>query len=307
MRSRAIRIVTFVIAQTLVCHPSFGWGHEGHRIIAKIAAKNLSATARQKLAAILGTNDAGLESALADASTWPDEIDKSATQTASWHFINIAVGAPFSIAGLCPSHNCVVDRITDMQGRLAANTTGFTLPVAPVPARPMTSQELAFLVHFVGDIHQPLHAANDGDRGGNCVPLTTPLMHPDGTSTSELHAVWDVDEVIAVLAALGSEDASALALFHRFKNGTKVTQAAPMDWAKASWSLAKTAVYQKLHIPNHSAPLGQCAAGIQSVTVTQAYLAANVSTVERQLLRAGIRLSRVLNQMCAGNGCKASP
>ena len=305
MIPRIIRITAFAAASLLVGQVAFGWGHEGHRLVARIAARNLSSIARQKVAAILGTNDAGLESALASAATWPDEIDKSQTQTALWHFINVAVSAPFSVAGLCPSHNCVLDRIADMQGRLAANTTGFTLPVVPVPNRPMTSQELAFLVHFIGDVHQPLHAANDGDRGGNCVPLTTPLVHPDGTMTTELHAVWDVDEVLAVLAALGTEDAATQTLFQRFKNGTKVTQATPSDWTKSSWSLAKTAVYQKLHLPNHTAPPGQCAPGIQSVTVTPAYLTANVPAVERQLLRAGIRLSRVLNQICAANGCRA--
>ena len=304
---RAGRIATLATAYLLVCQFAFGWGHEGHRIIAKIAAKNLSATARQKTAAILGTNDAGLDAALAEAATWPDEIDKSATQTDSWHFINVAVTKPFSTAGLCPSHNCVVDRIVEMQGRLAANTKGFALPVTPVPNRPMTSQELAFLVHFVGDVHQPLHAATDGDRGGNCVPLTTPLVHPDGTSTTNLHGVWDVDEVLAVMSALGDENATADTLFQRFKNGTTVTQGTPTDWAKASWSLARTAVYQKLHLPNRTAPAGQCAAGIQKIAVTSAYVTAQVSSVERQLLRAGIRLSTALNQICASNGCEATP
>ena len=54
-------------------------------MVAKIAAKNLSQDARNQVAAILGTNDAGLEAAMANAATWPDEIDKQATGTGNWH------------------------------------------------------------------------------------------------------------------------------------------------------------------------------------------------------------------------------
>jgi hypothetical protein len=208
---------------------------------------------------------------------------------------------------LCPSHNCVVDRIGEMVTRLRTNATGFVLAANPVPDRPMTSRELAFLVHFVGDIHQPLHAVNDGDRGGNCVALVTPFVHADGTSTTQLHAVWDVEEVSAVLAALGSEHATAAALFKRFQNGTSVAQGTPASWAKESFTLASSAVYQALHLPTRSAPAGQCAANIAPVDVTQAYVAGNITVTERQLLRAGIRLSRVLNSACGGSGCVANP
>ena len=308
MMSRVVRSALCASALILLHQPSaLAWGHEGHRVIARIAARNLSAAARQKVAAILGVTDAGLEDALASAATWPDEIDKSATQTDGWHFINAPIAKRFSINGLCVAHNCVIDQIAAMQTRLASNATGFALPVAPVPDRPMTSQELAFLVHFVGDVHQPLHSATDGDRGGNCVPLTSPLAHPDGTSTTELHAVWDTDVVLAVFATLGDETATASALYQRFQNGSAaVTQGTPTDWAHEAYTIAKSAVYHALHIPNRSAPDDQCAPGIAPVTVTPTYIRARAATVERQLLRAGIRLSNVLNQICV-NGCAATP
>ena len=195
-----------------------------------------------------------------------------------------------------------------MRDRLQTNKTGFMLQQAPSPLRPMTSQELAFLIHFVGDIHQPLHAATDGDRGGNCVNLTNPLVHADGSQpTTELHAAWDADEVLAVFKKLGNEDATARALFQRFKMGAHVQQLTAIDWTRESNDLAKTAIYQKLHLPNHTAPAGQCAIGIAKVSVGQAYLDGNVADVEQQLMRAGIRLSNVLNQICAGNGCQANP
>jgi hypothetical protein len=304
-RSQAILLVIVFLCGA---GSASAWGHEGHRIVAKIAAKRLTVEARGKLAAILETSDSGLEEAMASASTWPDTIDRTATGTANWHFIDVPVTAPFSIVGLCPQHKCVIDQIVDMTQRLGMNLPGFVLPVPPVPARPMTSQEAAFLIHFVGDIHQPLHAANNGDRGGNCIGLLHPIAHSDGSAaTNDVHAAWDVDEVLSVMKALGDEDAVAAKLFGRFTNGASVQQLTPVDWAHESNDLAKRDVYQKLHVPAHTAPPGQCASGIAKVNVTSSYLTANVPDVERQLMRAGIRLGTVLNQTCAGQGCRAEP
>jgi S1/P1 Nuclease len=308
VRSKTI-VATLVTAVMLLASatPAWSWGRDGHRVVARIAAKNLSQEARMKIAAILQTNAAGVEEAMARASTWPDEIDKVQTGSREWHFIDGPVTALFSVAGLCPQHNCVIDQIENLQSRLRNNTTGFTLLTPPSPPRPMTSQELAFLIHFVGDIHQPLHAATNGDRGGNCVELANPLLHPDGSQTTDLHAVWDVDEVLRVFGALGKESATAAALFQRFKNGAAVQQVTVQDWARESNALARTSVYQKLQVPNHTAPPGVCAPGIAKITVTQSYLNGNVADVERRLMQAGIRLSNLLNQICAGAGCLANP
>jgi len=305
--SRGVRGISVALAILLTAPPGWSWGHDGHRLVAKIAAKDLSPDTRKKVAAILGTNDAGVDAAMADAATWPDEIDKKTTGTGDWHFIDVPVSGAFSVAGLCPQHNCAIDRIQEMSDRLRTNQTGFTLPVTPSPPRPMASQELAFLIHLVGDIHQPLHAANDGDRGGNCENLTKALVHADHSRTTELHAVWDNDEVFTVLKALGNEDAAASALFQRFKSGTPVRQAAVTDWAHESNDLARKDVYQALHIPNRTAPAGQCATNVAKVSIDQKYLDSNVMDTEQQLLRAGIRLAGVLNQICAGNGCEANP
>src|SRR5262249_39089542 len=155
----------------------------------------LSPAARAKVAAILGTDDAGLEEAMVEASTWPDEIDKKKTGTEEWHFIDVRVSVPFSTTNACPNHACVIDQIKNLSNRLRTNRPSFTLLQPPVPPRPMTSQEMAFLIHFVGDIHQPLHAAVNGDRGGNCVALTHPIVHADLSETKEVHRAWDVDEV----------------------------------------------------------------------------------------------------------------
>ena len=157
---------------------------------------------------------------------------------------------------------------------------------------------------------QPLHAANNGDRGGNCEPLTNFILHRP-FDTKELHAAWDDDEVRAVMKVLGDQDQTTTALFSRFQNGEQVAQLAPLDWARESNDLAKKDVYMKFNLPNHTAPPGTCDPTIQrlneKVNVTQEYLDGNVADVETQLLRAGIRLSRIINEICVGNGCVANP
>jgi nuclease S1 len=302
---RTVRAFSLAMAILLVAvSPLWSWGREGHRIVARIAVRNLKPEARKKLAAILGTNDAGLEEAMAAASTWPDEINKSKTGTFYWHFVDVPVNAPFALGTLCAKHDCIIDRIQEMTDRLRMNQFGFTLAAPPEPPRPPTSQQVAFLIHFVGDIHQPLHASDDDDQGGNCEHLQPPLRHADGTRTNVLHGAWDVDEVLAVMKVLGKEEATAAVLFQRFKNGARVPQATVLEWTRESNQLARENIYQKLRIPQYTAPIGKCAANVQPLAIGQAYLDSNEKLVEQQLMRAGIRLSNVLNEICAGNGCQ---
>jgi hypothetical protein len=173
----------------------------------------------------------------------------------------------------------------------------------------MTSQELAFLIHFVGDVHQPLHAITNGDRGGGCQPLSKPLVHHDGNQDmTDLHIAWDIDTVLAAMKGHGgSEQATATALFLRFKNGATVTQGTPADWTRESNALAKSAIYDTLSIAHHASIGGDCVTGIKPVTMTSAYLQSNVAIVEQRLMEAGIRLSNLLNDICAGAGCRAKP
>jgi uncharacterized protein YgiM (DUF1202 family) len=108
------------------------------------------------------------------------------------------------------------------------------------------------------------------------------------------------------MKVLGTEDATANTLFQKFKNGAQAPQVTITDWAHEAYDLAKKDIYMKLNISNHTAPAGQCAVGIAKVNVNQQYLDGNVADVEQQLMRAGIRLSNILNQICLGTGCKAN-
>src|ERR1051326_8980932 len=106
MKRHFARFASIALSWLLMSGPAFPWGAEGHRIVAMVAAKNISGATRSKLALILSTDDAGLEAAMAIAATWPDKINKRATKTENWHFIDVPVTAPFSTAGLCGGHDC---------------------------------------------------------------------------------------------------------------------------------------------------------------------------------------------------------
>ena len=305
--SPRLAIACVLAAILLVPQRGHAWGQQGHRIVARIAAKNLLQPTRDKLRAILGVSEAGLENAMASASIWPDVIDRVATGSDRWHYINVPISAPFSVAGNCNAGECVIAQIENMQHRLRNNLAGFRLLAAPRPGRPMTSQELAFLIHFVGDLHQPLHAAVNGDRGGGCVELTPALTHPGTTipDTTDVHIAWDVDTVLAAMKSrTNNERDMANALFQRFKQGPAIVQGTPTDWARESHDLAKSLIYQRLAIANHSARAGACAPNIKPVSISSTYLQEQIPVVERRLMEAGVRLSNVLNEICSGTGCR---
>src|SRR2546422_34197 len=129
-----LKRIGVLVLSALLMFPAgyFGWAREGHRIAAKIAAKNLTPDTRNKLATILKTNDAGLEAAMATAATWPDDgLDKKATKTGDWHFVDVPVTAPFAIGTLCDADNCVINRILEMSRRLQMNESGFKMAAPP--------------------------------------------------------------------------------------------------------------------------------------------------------------------------------
>src|SRR4029453_2954032 len=94
--SRRLPIACVLAAVLAVPEPCHAWGQQGHRIVARIATKNLRQTTRDKLRAILGVSDGGLENAMASAAIWPDLIDRVATGSDRGHYIKVPISAHFS-------------------------------------------------------------------------------------------------------------------------------------------------------------------------------------------------------------------
>ena len=146
------------IALLVAIAPSYGWtwGSQGHQIIATIAQSQLTPAARKEvdrlLALVLG---ATLES----VSTWADEHRNPAT--AAWHYINMPRGnCVYEAERDCPDGRCVVEAIQRQADILQSSASDDKKLLA-----------LKYLVHFVGDVHQPLHAGYADDRGGNTYQL----------------------------------------------------------------------------------------------------------------------------------------
>ena len=189
------------------------WGPVGHETVSYIAEDYLSSAAKEKISHILGPN---ME--LADVSNWADSIRMYRPNTASWHFIDLKVRQTLTEdreSQFCSGGDCVVDQINK----------DIAVLKAPTEAAEQKREALKFLIHFVGDIHQPLHCADDEDRGGN--EKIVRYFNPENRSGSrkgrkiKLHAFWDHllevhnDENPRALATLLEE----LLLLPKGKNG----------------------------------------------------------------------------------------
>ncbi|MBS1558200.1 MAG: S1/P1 nuclease [Bacteroidetes bacterium] len=152
----------------------FGWGATGHRAVALIAEKHLTAKAKKNIEKILNKHS------LAEVSAWMDEIrsDSAYNQTADWHWVTIETGKTYEQSPKNP-HGDVIESINRIVSALKLHT---------LDARKET-EYLKMLIHLVGDIHQPLHVGCCDDQGGNKVKVKW------FRSESNLHRVWDSDMI----------------------------------------------------------------------------------------------------------------
>ena len=244
------------------------WGNEGHQVIALIAADRLTPAARSEVAELLG-GDA--RDSMENASIWADYIRLTRPETAPWHYVNIEIAASgYSAATDCPADNCVVAQV-QKAARIVADHQLL---------QPVRAEALRFLIHFVGDLHQPLHCADNRDRGGNEVAVVI------GAEQTNLHAVWDIDAV----AALGQDPgqtASALEAQVTPDDEASWGRGAPADWANESFGVAKRVIYAGLS--------GQ--GGTEAPIILPRDYAARMRPVTAtQLERAGVRLALLLNE-----------
>jgi hypothetical protein len=283
-------LVSFMI----VPNPAAAWWETGHETVARLAVTRLTPAALTRTAQILGVADdrQTVSDALAEASLWPDQT-KGKTHTADWHYINLTFADGRSgFAKRCEDDDCITARIRLFSAQLAAKTN----------ARDSNSSDLdalRYLVHFVADIHQPLHAVSDADQGGNCE-----LLNPPVGKAKNLHSLWDGELVNAINPddrALTTELEKDLA---RMKSGRQEALSAgdAEDWAWESHQLARNLIYRKLRIPKQPEVFpekcSEAPAGISkmSLRIQASYIRSMKPVVERQLEKAGLRLARVLNE-----------
>jgi hypothetical protein len=288
----AQRVSRFVIVCSLLwtC-PAFGWWETGHRTVARIAAARLTAAARIRIAHILNVPDNldSIADALAVGSTWADEIKKE-SQTDTWHFIDITLQDARPDMGKRCKDDCVVAKIRSFAAQLAAQKAD---------GRWSELDALRFVVHFVGDVHQPLHAISDADLGGNCERIEPPLYE-----AKNIHALWDG----GVINALDASDQVLASRIGRYIDGLpdgdrkEFSAGSAEDWTWESHEVARKMIYSRLHIPTEPIlfPKG-CSDAPAEITgfkapVDALYVDDVKPVVRDQLAKAGLRLARLLNE-----------
>ena len=281
------------MALLILGRPAQGWDGEGHKVVARIAARHLSAVARGRVAALLEVEDSpeAVADAMATASVWADEV-KGDTGTGSWHYIDLTLqDNRTNLRERCADNDCVVARVGLFAAQLKAND-----PEADT--RFSDEDALRFLVHLVGDVHQPLHAISNADRGGNCEVLEDSV---DGAKN--LHALWDGP----LVSRMGQDDAALAEELEGEIGSMAEGEAADFsagtveDWAWESHRLGMVNVYKKFEIAKQEIafPLS-CADAPEEILEThpqvdEEYLDAMAPVVRAQLEKAGLRLAKTLN------------
>lgn len=280
---RLIRPVVLFLAAlgTVLATPALAWGSLGHRTVAAIAWANVSPQTRVQLAAllrqarVLNTPECAVRT-LADASTWADCVRKDGDRfrfASRWHFQDEDICRPYDPHENCAGGNCVTAQI-DRDRKLLGQPTRSTYD------RVMA---LMFLVHFVGDIHQPLHSADHArDKGGNNLLVTGGRY--DGYN---MHELWDVEVAqTAINSAPGP-------MVRGYADADKARFGAgePTDWGRESWDLARRLVYP-------AALAGDpCRSGAPRYARFDADTLARAAPVARtRMVQAGLRLARVLDE-----------
>jgi hypothetical protein len=319
------RITAILLILIVHCQFALGWSKEGHRLTAMIAAQHLTDSARQRVfdilkddvqaGPLLADRDANDISALADAmaevASWADSIKHEGigAGTASWHFVDLAASDQLSdIPERCDGGNCLTARMVSLSASLKSG--------APVSGHPGfgTLEELKFLIHFYGDLHQPLHCATDADGGGNCLKTT-------GFGDSELHAVLDDGLVNELMKDDHGHKLTELEVVQglnkqfgkKFKSWTKLSD--PEKIALESHQVAFDKLYgpifasgeffestpepfKKVTVPScEGAPEGFLK--MQPIDVTSIFDDQTVDVVAQQITKGGFRLAAFLNKTFA--------
>jgi hypothetical protein len=310
-------VLSFLAVLPFAAGSAFGWGCEGHQMIALIARAHLTPAASSAVDRLLRENpiDPALNrfckdrpnDLMADSATWADDA-RNIEKTAEWHYIDIPLAAPAGSDAMqwCKpaadgKPGCIVSAI-DYEWALLRDKS------QPAPVR---ARALRYVIHFVEDLSQPLHAADNRDRGGNCTEIGFFSTGKDA-KPDNLHAIWDYKIIARELEARKATQAQyARTLDDDFARNWPLWGESKVDilaWTWESHTLAATVTYADLKpaIPVASPALGladdaACAAeraavGALHISIDDDYVSHALPVIREQLAKAGYRLAGLLNQ-----------
>ena len=251
------KIISFLFLVPFLIGQAWAWGQTGHRVVGLVAEQHLTKKARKKVALILENNT------LAEVSNWMDDIksDAAYNHTHDWHWVTLPDGMKYELSQKNPKGDLVMKLEEIVQG-----LQSHRLPAA------QEQEYLKYLVHLIGDLHQPLHVGGKDDSGGNAVRVQW------FGQNSNLHRVWDSDMI-------DGKDLSytELTLFLG-----QASQDQQKQWQQGSirdWAYGMMPYRQQVYNIPAEGKLGY------------RYAYENFDTVQRLLLQGGIRLAGLLNQI----------
>lgn len=314
---RCLAVAAIFILLLAAAPRAHAWGCRGHETVAALAEKHLTPDAKNALMNLLNANpidpslhrfcgDTGLDP-FVDSSTWADDERNVDPSTGPWHFIDIPLSKQSGNAqDFCGVGGCVLTAITQQVAILKDKTQ-------PSAKR---ANALRFIIHFVGDLHQPLHAETNGDRGGNCVPVKyfrrKPHVHKN-SYTPNLHHLWDTEIPERAMQGAGATE-FADTLDTEFSTAFTDWQQGGMQldaWAWEGHQYAIDTSYGSLgkHIADEPDPqvnscpdnnnIGQRMLH-KHIVIATAYEEQAEPIVEERLGQAGIRLAMILNDAAKG-------
>lgn len=265
------------------------WGPSGHRIVALVATRHLTPEARRAVRNLLG------DETLADVADWADAIREERPETGNWHFANL----PRNAASFNRSRDCR-DAANGDPGCVVTAIEKYRSVLSNARASKADRAEaLKFIVHFIGDMHQPLHVSFKEDKGGNDIKVTF------FGKQSNLHKVWDsgiigraglsdlefAAELEAVLHSQSGDEEFA-EMDESTKRKIATIQGGTLDsFASESFVLAKSNAYDSVSRD------GKARLGARYYEVAlRPGLQPNWQVVDDQLTKAGLRLAKILNE-----------
>lgn len=276
-------LILFAGLFALAPAPALAWWDYGHETIARIAMSEVAPSTRTQILQLL-RNSRQLDTptcpaaTIEDASVWPDCIRAMRDRfsyTATWHYQNVNICRPFDQETPCRDGNCVSAQV-ERHLRL--------LKDRGLPTRERLAS-LAFLVHFVGDMHQPMHSGDRGDRGGNGFAAFYSRIR------TNLHSLWDgylAERAITTPMA----DAPGIRSDHR-GDREAIRAGTVAEWAEEAWGVSRQFAYgTMLQDPCAEVPS-------EPPVLSQAQITQLIPVVRLQIARGGFRLARLLDEAFA--------
>jgi hypothetical protein len=276
---RLLILLAAILGFGAAASPAAAYWEYGHETVAAIAYRNVTPAVRAEIGRLL-KHQALLETptcparTIEEASVWPDcikELGPRFSYAYNWHYQNVNICKDFTLKGNCPDGNCVSAQI-DRATKLLKDRT------VPLRERVMA---LAFLVHFMGDLHQPLHAGDRGDLGGNRARSS----YGDFVGQKlNLHTIWD-----GYLAERAASTPPSLVRLYSPEERAAVQAGTIEDWSRDSWQVARDVAYATAY--------GEpCGPADQRGTLDEAKIEKLIEPARQQMVKSGLRLARLLNE-----------